>query len=113
MHELALAREVLRIAEEAAGEPARLAAVHLRVGALGCASPEALRFALEAGRPGLRVHLEIEAGAAFCADCAGVVPLALRGEPCPRCGGFALRVCTGEALRVTGVEVLEDEDGRG
>lgn len=112
MHELALAREIARIAEEELGQAgvAELRAVHVRVGALSCASAEALRFAFAATLPEVRLEISPEAGAAFCADCTKVVPIGIRGEPCPQCGGFNLRVVAGETLRVTGLE-LQDAPG--
>lgn len=112
MHELALAREIARIAEEelARAGAAGLRAVHVRVGALSCASAEALRFAFAATLPEVRLEIEPEAGAALCADCAELVPIGVRGEPCPRCSGFNLRVVAGESLRVIGLE-LQDAPG--
>ena len=44
-------------------------------------------------------------GQVWCMECAKFVAIARRGDPCPDCGGFKLRVAGGEELRVKEVEV--------
>ena len=37
--------------------------------------------------------------------CGETVPLARRGEPCPRCGGYQSTVTQGDAMRVKEIEI--------
>jgi hydrogenase nickel incorporation protein HypA/HybF len=54
---------------------------------------------------GARLDIAVTPGAAWCLPCGERVPLARRGDPCPRCGGYQLQVVAGEEMRVTEIEV--------
>lgn len=112
MHELALCREILAIveAEAKARGFTRVRAVRLEVGALACASPEAIAFCFEAIShgtlaAGARLEMDRPAGHGCCLDCGSLIAMSERGDRCPRCGGPALGVRGGDALRVTELEV--------
>ena len=71
---------------------------------------EALRFGFDVTTRGTLADgagLEIIdiPGAAWCSACACEVPAPTRYEPCPRCGGYQLRITAGEELRIKELEV--------
>ncbi len=113
MHELSLCNGMLEIIEKQAIESGfdRVRVVRLEVGALSCVETAALEFCFESvtrGSVAEGATLEIASvpGAAWCWDCAAVVPLARRGEACEGCGGFRLRVRDGEQVRIVELEVV-------
>lgn len=112
MHEMSLVAGIMRILEDQARAQAfaRVRTVVLEVGALSHTDAESLRFAFEAQKPGTlaadaRLDIVVTPGVAWCMDCAEPVPLARRGEACPRCGGYKLQVTAGDDLRVRELEV--------
>ena len=101
MHEVSLIENVLALVEQERAHQAfaRVNTIRLKVGALGCADPEALRFcfgAVTAGTiaEGSRLEIEIIPGEGWCADCGSTVPLAERyrldGGELEPAGWFAL-----------------------
>lgn len=111
MHEMTLVESVLQIVEDAARREGlrRVRAVWLEIGQLSSVEPEAMRFCFDAAArdgvaAGARLEIIRTAGAAWCSDCAERVVLAELGAPCPRCGGYQLRVTEGAAMRVTEIE---------
>jgi hydrogenase nickel incorporation protein HypA/HybF len=112
MHEVSLCERVLRIIEAEAPVQgfARVNRVCLEVGILAGVEPDALRFGFDVVKAGsIAAHacLDIErvAGLGWCDACAAEVALAQRFDPCPRCGGFALRVLRGDEMRISALEV--------
>jgi hydrogenase nickel incorporation protein HypA/HybF len=112
MHEMALSQSVadivLRHAEAHGAE--RVRAVRLELGALSCAEPDALAFCFEAVTrgtlaEGAALEIAVVPGRAWCWDCDGAVELTDRAAGCPACGGFRLRVETGEDMRVKDLEI--------
>jgi hydrogenase nickel incorporation protein HypA/HybF len=115
MHEASLAGSVLQLLEDAAQREgfARVLQLRLEVGQLAGVDVSALRFALESLAPGTllqgaRVDIEETPGQAVCLGCGQTVPLAQRGDACPRCGGYQLRPTGGMALRVVDMQVGDD-----
>lgn len=114
MHELSLAEDILRLVQASAQREGwtRLARLRLQAGTLAGVEVQALRFALDAVAPGTclqgaRIEIDEPPGLAWCPHCAQTVPLASRIDPCPRCGGFELRVTGGTALRVVELVVVD------
>ena len=112
MHELALAESVLAIVEDAARrhDARRVQAVRVEIGALACVQADALRFCFDAvtrGSVAEKADLEIDAcpGEAWCMRCGNTVPVAARGDACPRCGGYQLEVTRGDAMRVLDIVI--------
>ena len=112
MHEMALAESMLEIVEETARRngASRVTAVRLELGALAHVEAEALRFCFDAVTRGgvagaARLEIVATEGLAWCIRCAATVPLARRGEPCPRCGGFQLNVTQGTDMRLKEIEI--------
>lgn len=111
MHEMALMNEALRTIEELARREAfsRVKVLTLEIGALAAVDPEAIRFCFDSLRGGLCAGAELvilePPGRAWCLDCAAEVGIARRGDPCPECGGFVLRVTGGGELKIKDLEV--------
>jgi hydrogenase nickel incorporation protein HypA/HybF len=114
MHELSLAGGVLRLVEQAVAREGHVRVQRLVVeaGALSGVEVRALRFALEALAPGTclegtRIDIDEPPGQAWCLGCSGTVPLAARGDACPRCGSHRLQPTGGTELRVR--ELIVDD----
>ncbi len=115
MHELSLAGGVLRLVEQAAAREGfrRVQRLVLEAGALSGVEVRSLRFALEslaAGTclQGCLIQIDEPPGQAWCMGCSHSVPLAARGQACPRCGSHQLQATGGTELRVR--ELLVDDD---
>lgn len=113
MHEMSLCLSMVDLvaARVRAEGAARVLRIGVDVGALGHVEPQALAFCFESvargtAAEGARLDIRTVPGRAFCFDCGDGVALAQRGDPCPRCGGGALRIEDGEQLRVTEMEIV-------
>ncbi len=107
MHEMSIAESVRGIVEETAGREglARVVEVRLEIGRLAAVEPEALRFCFDAVMrggiaEGAVLAIDETPGTAWCFGCSASVPVEMRGEPCPRCGGGQLQVTGGTGMRV-------------
>ncbi|MEO1015739.1 MAG: hydrogenase maturation nickel metallochaperone HypA [Pseudomonadota bacterium] len=112
MHELALARSVVKIVEDEAAVRAfsGVKKVVLEIGALSCVDPRALEFSFDAVASGTvaagaRLEIETPPGRARCFACEAEVDIAGRGEPCPECGSHQLFVIGGDDMVVKSLEV--------
>jgi hydrogenase nickel incorporation protein HypA/HybF len=117
MHEMSLMESVREIVEEAARTHGarRVAVVRLRIGALATVDPGALRFAFDVvmrGGCADRATLEIDAvpGVAWCWDCSASVTLAASEAVCPTCAGHRLEVTGGTEMRVSEIDLAQDEE---
>jgi hydrogenase nickel incorporation protein HypA/HybF len=117
MHEMSLMESVREIVDDAAraNGAARVAVVRLRIGALACVDPQALRFAFDVvmrGGPAETAALEIQivAGAAWCWDCARTVAHGAHGAGCPECGGHRLEIAGGTEMRVHEIDLAADPE---
>lgn len=115
MHEASLAGGILKLVEDAARREGfrRVLGLRVEAGQLAGVEVRALRFALEGIAPGTALQgasiefVETE-GQAWCLPCAATVPLARRGDPCPRCSSHQLQPTGGTELRV--VDLLVDDE---
>ena len=112
MHEMSLCQGIVEIIRERAALDGfqRVRVVRLQVGALSHVEPEALVFGFDVvsrGTPAEGAVLDIERppGEAFCMDCTRTMPIAVRGDGCPECGGYKLMITAGDELRVKKLEV--------
>ncbi len=112
MHELSLCQSmVTSIMEQLPGHRAqRVTRIWLEVGVLSCVEPQALAFCFPSvarGTPLMGAVLEIceQPAQAWCFDCSQLVAIDRRGQPCPDCGGYQLRIKQGDALRIKEIEV--------
>lgn len=112
MHEVSLIENVIALVEQERRKQtfARVNALRLQVGVLGCADPDALRFCFEAVTQGTiaegaRLEIETVAGEGWCAECQRVVPLEERFGACPICESPNVKMTSGDALRLAEMEV--------
>jgi hydrogenase nickel incorporation protein HypA/HybF len=87
-----------------------VAEVRLEIGALSHVERDALAFCFDAVTrggvaDGARLEIVTIPGEAWCMPCGERVPLAQRGDPCPRCGGYQLEVTAGDDMRVKDIVI--------
>jgi hydrogenase nickel incorporation protein HypA/HybF len=114
VHEASIALAIVEeISERAAAESfEKIAAVHVRIGALSSVVPEALTFAWDVATDGTlacgsQLHIEHIPLVIFCAPCncertieGGTLPI------CPVCGVSSTQIVRGRELAVTAMEVV-------
>jgi hydrogenase nickel incorporation protein HypA/HybF len=112
MHELSIALSIVDAAAEEAARrgAARVAAVHLKVGALSGVVPDALRSAFELAREGSAVEdaelvIEEVAVAAFCPACEAEREIVFPYLCCPVCETPTPEVRRGRELEVVALEI--------
>ena len=112
MHEISLVESVVALIEDERRKQAfsRVRAIRLKVGTLGHAEPEALRFCFDAVTSGTiadgaRLEIEMIQGAGWCSDCQRTVLLGERFAACPACGNARVRMTAGGELRLAEMEV--------
>jgi len=115
MHELSLATGILDMVQAAALRDGfrRVGQLRLEVGALAGVEVDALRFALEAIRPGTclehaQIQIDTPAGTAWCTTCAHEVAITGFQDLCPACDGPLVRHSGGDQLRVLDLLVRDD-----
>ncbi|MBD1577168.1 hydrogenase maturation nickel metallochaperone HypA [Vibrio sp. S11_S32] len=112
MHEMSISMDTVNLVVESAEKQGftKVTAVLLEIGALSCIEPETIEFCYEMAARGTiaehsTLHIESAAGEAYCFVCEKDVVLEQRGNACPSCGGFQLKVMQGDELRVKEIEV--------
>jgi len=113
MHEMSLSQSLVELVSERLRTEGgiRVLRVDIEIGVLGHVEPDALAFCLESAArqtalEGARFVIEQLPGRAYCFDCGAGVTIEERAQPCPQCGGYALRLEQGEELRVTQMEIV-------
>jgi hydrogenase nickel incorporation protein HypA/HybF len=112
MHEMSLVESVVALVEDERRKQdfSRVLMIRLKLGALGHAEPDALRFCFDAVTSGTiadgaRLEIETVPGAGWCVGCRQTVPLAERFAACPTCGNPQVRLTAGDELRLAEMEV--------
>jgi hydrogenase nickel incorporation protein HypA/HybF len=112
VHEVSLIESVVAMIEDERRKHdfSQVRLIRLRVGALGHAEPEALRFCFDAVTrgtvaDGARLDIDIVPGEGWCSSCSRTVPLEERFAACPLCRNAPVRMTTGDELRVAELEV--------
>lgn len=112
MHELSIALGIVDAAAEEAGRRGgRIAAVHLKVGALSGVVPAALRSAFELARgqepsvAAAELVVEDIPVAAYCPACAAERAVPFPELRCPACGTPTPEVVRGRELEVVALEI--------
>ncbi len=115
VHELSVALGLLEGVEETAARQGieRIAAIHVRVGALSGIAPDALLFSWELATEdsiaaGSALRIETVPLAVFCERCAAErEPRAATGLICPDCGSACATIVRGRELQLVAMEVPE------
>ena len=115
MHELSVALGLLEGVEETAAKQGieRVAAIHVRVGALSGIAPDALLFSWDLATEdtiaaGSTLQIETVPLAVFCERCAAErAPRPGSGLVCPDCGGACPTIVRGRELQLVAMEVRE------
>lgn len=112
MHEMSLCLAMVDTAAEhvRAEGASRATRLKVAVGALGHVDPDALAFCFDAASrdtpvAGAVLEIERRPGRAFCFDCAKMVDIQARLDPCPECEGVTLRIESGDDLKLTEMEI--------
>ncbi len=116
MHEMSLARELVRLVELQCDLHGYLQVkeIHLQLGAYSCVAPEALSFAFDSVRSGRLENTQLRIRRAesrsSCSICGYQEKLSEAYVACVRCGGIMApqdpdEMQTGE-MRVTQLEVI-------
>jgi hydrogenase nickel incorporation protein HypA/HybF len=107
MHELAIAEQVMAVAEKhAGGRP--IARIEVSIGHLRQVVPPALEFAFELIAPGVELELNVIPAAGRCRACGRESRLPGFPLVCPACGSADLEVVAGEELQVESLDVEEE-----
>lgn len=114
MHELSLATGILDMVQDAARRDGfrSVGQLRLEVGAVAGVEVDALRFALDAIRPGTcleqaKIQIDTPAGTAWCTSCRHEVAFTRFQDLCPTCDGPLVRHSGGDQLRVLDLWVLD------
>jgi hydrogenase nickel incorporation protein HypA/HybF len=115
MHEMSLAGGILKVVEDAAVQQRfrRVSRLSLQAGALAGVELSALRFALEALRPGTllegaQIDIKTPPATAWCMVCSCIVNIFSRLDTCPHCGTSQLAPTGGTDLTVHELIVHDD-----
>jgi hydrogenase nickel incorporation protein HypA/HybF len=111
MHEVALAREIINIAQKTAESSGliEISKVEIEVGELLGVQTEALDFALKSiigTSPFKKTSFEFVPvkGKAVCSDCGQEFETSTFYEMCPKCQNYHIQVTGGNGLRVKFIE---------
>lgn len=111
MHEMSLAEGIIQIVEsQQLGQGDRVTSVTLSLGELAGVERDALEFGFEVVAKGTiaegaKLIYDTVKGSAFCFPCGAQVPLAAKGDPCPKCHGYQLTVVDGTQMQVKSMEL--------
>ncbi len=112
MHELSVAREILRIvkAERARHGFEKVQLIRLRAGALSGIDRHALEFAFKALRSGTcaagaRIEMECEQLKMRCLDCGAESDAEHGPSGCAACGSARVRLDAGTEFKIVSLEV--------
>jgi len=111
MHEMAITQGIIDICEKNAGGR-RVLSVAVEIGELSSVVPDAVEFCFEACSQGTllegaRINIIRIPGSGTCLDCGADTPLTALFDACQSCGGYQVKVVSGEEMRVREIEVDE------
>ena len=117
MHEMGIAMEVLRIAQEAvppAMAGVRIQRIHLKVGRLSAVVSDSLRFCFDVAAKdtiadGAELAIEEIAVNARCQDCAHQWAVDQPVFVCPACNSGRIDLLSGRELNIESIEIEEED----
>jgi hydrogenase nickel incorporation protein HypA/HybF len=109
MHEMSITQGIIDICEQHAGGR-RVLSIDVEIGELSSVVPDAIEFCFEACSQGTllegaRINIIRLPGRGQCLDCGSDSPLSSLFGACQRCGGYRVKVVSGEEMRVREIEV--------
>jgi hydrogenase nickel incorporation protein HypA/HybF len=109
MHEMSITQGIIDICEKNAGGR-RVLSVDVEIGELSSVVPDAVEFCFEACSQGTllegaRINIHRIPGNGYCLDCNTDTPLTALFGSCQKCGGYHIKVVSGEEMRVKEIEV--------
>jgi hydrogenase nickel incorporation protein HypA/HybF len=113
MHEVSICEGIRGVIEDQARAHGFSAVrrITLEIGAFAGVEKTALEFGFDAVMrgsiaEGARLEIVDLPGRAWCHDCAKMVEIAERLDPCPMCGGGQLLPEGGDEMRIRNMEVI-------
>ena len=115
MHELAIAEEILTTAKSHITGRRRLKKVNVALGPFSGVEREALEFCFELaakhfGLEGAALEIEQLTAEGVCSACGGACEVASMWSACTHCGHTPMTVEGGREMRITQLEIEEDDD---
>ncbi len=114
MHEMAITQSILDIAIDHAQRcgAARVSELNLVIGQLSTVVDDSVQFywdiiSKDTLCEGATLNFERIPAQMNCLDCGHTYALSRGLEACPHCGGFQVRVLTGDEFRLESIEVEE------
>lgn len=117
MHEVSLAREIVRLVEEELGKRGkpRLVSVKLRIGKLTAVDPSALSFSFESviegsSLAGARLVIEEIPLRGRCRDCSCEFEIEEMIFLCPNCSSEDVDIISGQEFDLVSIEVEREDE---
>lgn len=115
MHEMGIALEIAKIAQESVPDNlknARVQIVNLKIGKLAAVVPESLKFCFEVAAKdtpleGAELHIEEIPVTARCKECGASWTAEQPNFICEKCESGAVELLTGRELDIVSIEVEE------
>jgi hydrogenase nickel incorporation protein HypA/HybF len=109
MHEMSITQGIIDICEQHA-QGRRVLSVDVEIGELSSVVPDAVEFCFEACSQGTllegaRIKIIRIPGRGKCLECQCETALTALFEACQACGGYQIRVVSGEEMRVKEIEI--------
>lgn len=109
MHEMSITQGIIDICEQHA-QGRRVLSVDVEIGELSSVVPDAVEFCFEACSQGTllegaRINIIRIPGRGSCLECHCETALTALFEACRTCGGYQIRVISGEEMRVKEIEI--------
>ncbi|OAN11305.1 hydrogenase nickel incorporation protein HybF [Photobacterium jeanii] len=112
MHEMSLSMETVDLIAAQTRQKGfnKVTKVWLEIGVLSCVEPDTIAFCFDLAAKetlveGAELEIVSKEGKALCYDCDQTVALAKRGDSCPLCQGYKLKVLQGDEMRIKEIEV--------
>lgn len=111
MHEMSITQGIIDICEKYAGGR-RVLSVDVEIGELSSVVPDAVEFCFEACSQGallegVRINIVRIPSSGTCLDCGADTTLTALFDASQSCGGYQVKVVSGEEIRIREIEVGE------
>ncbi|MBI9019405.1 MAG: hydrogenase maturation nickel metallochaperone HypA [Phycisphaerae bacterium] len=117
MHELSIAKEILRIIDnmQAQHDFKTVAGVTILAGALSSVDPHSLQFAFSIASEGTCaekavMHLQIEPMQYICRDCDNIMTMARPPQNCEKCQSLRIGIKANSEIEIVSLEFDDDKN---